>query len=111
METNAHSEYCLLPEKLGDPTLPKALLVRVVLLPKQRHLVLVEWWVEGFALLPHRVILVRYGSLAYFVPLPKGQVPPTIMVRGRGLRGQPLEGAAVENSVSMISPMKWSQIS
>jgi len=82
--------------------------VRVVLLPKQRHLGLVEWWVEGFAMIPQRVVLVRYESLAYFVPLPEGQVPSTIMVKGMGLRGQPPEVAAEENSVSIISPTKWS---
>jgi len=37
---------------------PKALLVRVVLLPKQMDLGLVEWWVEGFALLQQRVVLL-----------------------------------------------------
>ena len=82
--------------------------MRLVLLPKQRHLGLVELCVEGFGLLPQRVVLVRYESPAYFVPLPEGQVPSTIVVKGRVLRGQPPEVAAEENSVSMISPMKWS---
>jgi hypothetical protein len=68
----------------------------------------VESWVEGFALLPQRVVLVRYESPAYFVPLPEGQVPSTIVVKGRVLRGQPPEVAAEESSVSMISPTKWS---
>jgi len=77
--------------------------VRVVLLPKQRHLGLVEWFVKGFALLPQRVVLVRYISLPYFVPLPKGQVQSAIVVRERALRGQPPEMAAEENSLSMIS--------
>jgi len=77
-------------------------------LPKQRHRELVEWWVEEFVLLPLRVVLVLYESPAYFVLLPEGQVPSTIVVKGRGLRGQPPEVAAEENSVSIISPMKWS---
>jgi len=87
---------------------PKALLVRVVLLPKQRHLGLVEWWVEGSALLPQRVVLVQYESPAYFVQLPEGQVPSTIVVTGRVLRGLPPEVAAEERSVLMISLTKWS---
>jgi len=82
--------------------------VRVVLLPKQKHLGLVEWWVEGFARLPQLVVLVQYESPAYFVPLPEGQVPSKIVVKGRVLRGQPLEVAAEVSSVSMISPTKWS---
>jgi len=82
--------------------------VRVVLLPKQRHLGLVEWWVEGFTLLPQRAILVRYKSPAYFVLLPEGQVPSTIVVKGTALQGPPPEVAAEENSVLMISPTKWS---
>jgi len=82
--------------------------VRVVLLPKQRHLGLVEWWVEGFALLPQRVVLIQYESPAYFVPLPEGQVQSTIVVKVGVLQGQPPEVAAVENSVSMISRTRWS---
>ena len=82
--------------------------MRVVLLLRQRHLGLVEWWVEGFALLLQRVVLVRYESPAYFVPLPEGQVPSTIVLNERVLREQPPEVAAEENSVLMISPMKWS---
>ena len=82
--------------------------MQVVLSPKQRHLGLVEWWVKGFALLPEGVVLVRYESPAYFVPLPEGQVLLTIVVRERRLWGQPPEVAAVENSVLMISPTKWS---
>jgi len=82
--------------------------VRVVLLPKQRHEGLVEWWVVGFALLPQRVVLVRYESPAYFIPLPEGQVQSTIVVTGRVFRGQPPEVVAEENSVSMISPTKRS---
>ena len=53
---------------------PKALLVRVVQLSKQKHLGSVESWVAGFAPLPQRVVLVRYESPAYFVPLPEGWV-------------------------------------
>jgi len=81
--------------------------VRVVLLPKQRHLGLVEWWVEGFALLPQRVVLIRYESPVYFVLLPEGQVPSTIVVKGSLFRGQPPEVGAEENSVTMISQTKW----
>jgi len=80
---------------------PKAVLVQVVLLPKLGHLGLVEWWVDGFALIPQRVVLVRYESPAYFVPLPEGQVQSTIVVIWRVLGGQPPEVAAEENSVSM----------
>jgi len=80
--------------------------VRVVLLPKQMHLGLVDWWVEGFALVPQKVVLVRYESAAYCVPLPEGQVPSTIVVKGMVLRGQPLGVVAEESSVSMISPTK-----
>ena len=82
--------------------------MRVVQLLKQKHLGSVEWWGEGFALLPQRVVLVPYKSPVYFVPLPEGQVPSTIVVKGRVLRGQPPEEAAEESSVSMISPTKWS---
>jgi len=85
---------------------PKALLVWVVLLPKRRQLGLVEWWVDGFALLPQRVVLVRYKSPAYYVPLREGQVELTIVVTGRVLREQPPEMGAEENSVSMISLTK-----
>ena len=67
-----------------------------------------ESWVEGLALLPQRVVLVRYEWPAYFVPLPEGQVLSTIIVKERVLLGQPPQVAAEENSVSMISPTKWS---
>jgi len=63
---------------------------------------------RGFALLQQRVVLVRYESPAYFVPLPEGQVLSMIVVEERVLRGQPPEVAAEENPVSMISPTKWS---
>ena len=81
--------------------------MRVVQLLKQKQLGSVESWVEGFALLPQRVFLVRYESPAYFVPLPEGQVLSTIVVKERVLRGQPPEVVAEENSVSVISPTKW----
>ena len=84
----------------------KALLVRVVLLPKQRHRELVEWWVEGFALVPQRVVLLRYESPAYFVPLPEGRVQSTSVVKGRVFPGQSPEVAAEANSVLMISLTK-----
>jgi len=70
----------------------------------------VEWWVEGLALVAQRVVLVRYKLPVDFVPLPKGQVLLTIVVRERVLRGQPPAVGVVENSVSMISPMKGSWI-
>lgn len=84
----------------------RALPERGVLLPEQMHQEVVEWLVEGFALLPRRFVRVQHESSAYSVQLPEGQVRWTIVGEEKELRGPPPEEEVVETVTLKTSPTK-----